>query len=87
MVVPATLIIDSIEGDLAKIELDDKVFIDVPTSWLPAGIQEGDHIQVKVVGDGDVRFSIDKAGTQKAREQVQAAFDAVTTDPPEGFHI
>lgn len=87
MTEPTYIIIDAIEGALARVELPDGRFTDVPRAWLPSGVREGDHVRVQTNGDGHVAFAIDRDATDAARDAAQAAIDAITDEPPEGFRI
>lgn len=82
-----TMIIDTIEGDMVCTELPDGRYIDFPIAWLPPGIAEGDHVRVEIRAEGQVTFTIDRAATEEARKSAQEAIDAITDEPPEGFHI
>lgn len=48
-----TVIIDRIEGDLAVLVLyeDDRVKFNFPIKYLPAGVRDGDHLQMSFVKD------------------------------------
>jgi Protein of unknown function (DUF3006) len=81
-----TLIVDAIEGDLARVELADGRYIDFPRAWLPEGVREGDHLRV-TANEGQVTFTIDREKTEAAREAAKKALDAITDEPPDDFHI
>ena len=51
------VVIDRIEGDKAVIVLyeDDSVKFNLPTSFLPEGVKEGEHLQIDFSVDEDSR--------------------------------
>jgi len=53
------VIVDRIEGELAVLVLydDDRVKMNVPIAWLPAGTREGDHLRLNFVKDQASRTS------------------------------
>jgi hypothetical protein len=65
-------VIDRFEGDKAVLlvgEEEDKLI--VPRSSLPAGIKEGQWLQVDVVDDRVLSATIDKAETNKRVERIE----------------
>ena len=45
------LVIDALEDQLARVELEDGRLIDLPTSWLPSLARAGDHLTAQSDGD------------------------------------
>ncbi len=82
-----TLVVDAVEGAVARVELADGRMVDLPLEWLPVGTGEGQVLRVEVVEDGQVRFSVDAGETERRRRENQALLDSITTKPPEDFHI
>lgn len=58
------VVIDRVEGDIAVIVLfdDDSVKFNLSVKHLPAGVKEGDHLQMT--------FSVDKESRQSAKQKV-----------------
>lgn len=71
-----TLVIDGLEGHLARVEWDARC-LDLPRTWLPHAAAEGDHLSVELTGDGCVRFEVDAVATRRARQAYQAQLDAL----------
>jgi len=68
-----TYIIDRIEDGIAVLECHvSGEIIELPKKALPKGAREGQMLQKD--GDG---FVIDKAGTQKRKEEMQARLDRI----------
>ena len=73
------LIVDGLEGDLARVELPGGGTQDVLLSQLPHGLKEGDALLVTEAG-----VVIDHAETQRRREGAQAQLDALNAHAPSG---
>jgi hypothetical protein len=82
-----TLIVDAVEGDVARVELDGGRMLDLPCGWLPAGVGEGQVLRVEVTGDGQLSFAVDMEETERRRRENQELLDSITSKPPEDFHI
>lgn len=82
-----TLVVDSVEGDRARVELADGSMLDLPLDWLPAGTGEAQVLTIDVVEDGQVRFALDEDETARRLRENQALLDSITSKPPEDFHI
>ncbi|AZI44374.1 DUF3006 domain-containing protein [Deinococcus psychrotolerans] len=73
------LIIDGLEGDLARVELPNGGTQDIVLSQLPAGLKEGDVLLVTEAG-----AVIDHTETQRRREGAQTQLDALNAQAPSG---
>ena len=76
------LVIDGFEGDLARVEWNEHV-LDVPRTWLPQDVREGDHLSVEAQG-GVVTFIMNHTATRAARKRHQADLDALNQGAPQG---
>lgn len=58
------VVIDRIEGDKAVVALyeDDSVKFNLPASFLPEGVKEGQHLQM--------RFSVDKDSREAQKKRI-----------------
>ena len=74
------LIVDGIEGHLARVEYPDGHTEDMPLARLPRGVREGDLVIVTVTG-GDVEFRVDAAATEVRRGEARARLNALNTVP------
>lgn len=81
------LVIDALEGDLARVELASGRVLDLPRAWLPRAAREGDHVAVEVVSDGTVHFAVDAEATSLARREAGELLDSVAEEPPDDFTI
>ncbi|WP_022800973.1 DUF3006 domain-containing protein [Deinococcus ficus] len=77
------VVVDSIEGQWARVELPDGTTEDWALSTLPKGVQEGDVIQMTVV-DGDLELEIDHLETKQRRQGAQARLDTLNQAAPDG---
>ncbi|AZI45226.1 DUF3006 domain-containing protein (plasmid) [Deinococcus psychrotolerans] len=73
------LIVDGLEGDLARVELPGGGTQDILLSHLPHGLKEGDAVLVTEAG-----AVIDHAETQRRREGAQTQLDALNAQAPSG---
>ena len=66
-------IVDAIEGDVARVEIDGRTVQTVPVALLPAGVQEGSVLEVSWTRDGRDRARIevrlDEAATAEALDR------------------
>lgn len=77
------VVIDGIEGHLARVELPDGGTEDWRLSSLPKGVKEGDVIRIDVQG-GDVDIKIDHEETDRRHAQGQRQLDALNAATPDG---
>lgn len=77
------VVIDGIEGRMARVELPDGRTEDWRLSSLPGGVQEGDVIRIDVQA-GDVDIEIDHAETARRHAQGQRQLDALNAAVPDG---
>ncbi|OLV16874.1 DUF3006 domain-containing protein [Deinococcus marmoris] len=77
------VIIDGIEGKVARVELPDGTTEDWRLSSLPKGIKEGDVIQIDVQG-GDVDIEIDHDETDRRHALGQRQLDSLNAKAPDG---
>lgn len=77
------VVIDGIEGHLARVELPGGGTEDWRLSSLPKGIKEGDVIRIDVQG-GDVDIEIDHEETDRRHAQGQRQLDALNAAVPDG---
>ena len=61
------LVIESLDGDVAEIELAGGRRFELPLAWLPQGVQEGDGLRAEA-GGGGVRFFPDPQAARALRE-------------------
>lgn len=78
-----TLIVDAIEGRLARVEREDGHFEDWPLASLPSGVREGDVVRLRVE-DGDLEIEIDHEETRRRHRQAQVELDALNVAAPTG---
>lgn len=78
-----TLIVDALEGGLARVEREDGHTEDWPLASLPCGVREGDVIRLSVTG-GDLEIEIDHAETQRRHTEAQQQLDALNQTAPGG---
>ena len=82
------LVIDALEDQLARVELEDGRLIDLPASWLPSLARVGDHLAAESDGDGVMRFTVDPIRTRAALERNQALLETLNqTDPGGDLHL
>ena len=82
------LVIDALEYQLARVELEDGRLIDLPTSWLPSLARAGDHLTAQSDGDGVVRFTVDPIRTRAALKRNQEALETLNqTDTGGDLHL
>ena len=80
------VILDRFEGELAVLELEAGLTIELPHAWLPRDAKEGDVLQVKTrrssqVGAVSVRFSLDLEATAKRHEEALRLREAIMKGP------
>lgn len=80
---PFFIIVDGLEGRLARVELPDGTTEDWPLASLPRGVQEGSVVRVKVT-EGDLEVEVDYGATQARREQAQRTLIALNAAGPSG---
>ena len=78
------LVIDALEDQLARVELEDGRLIDLPTAWLPSSARAGDHLTAESDGDGVVRFTLDPIRTRVALKRNQAALERLNSSDTGG---
>ncbi len=61
------LVIESLDGDVAEIELTGGRRFELPRAWLPHEVREGDGLRAEVDGGG-VRFVPDAQAVRALRE-------------------
>ncbi|GAA3836737.1 DUF3006 domain-containing protein [Deinococcus aetherius] len=77
------VIVDGIEGNLARVELEDGQTEDWPLASLPGNVREGDVLRLHLEG-GDLTVEIDHGATRERREAAQAQLDALNGVAPVG---
>ncbi|GAA5514895.1 hypothetical protein Dcar01_03659 [Deinococcus carri] len=82
-ILTGTLIVDAIEGGLARVEREDGSTEDWPLASLPCGVQEGDVVRLTVSG-GDLDIEIDHAETQRRQGTAQQQLDTLNQATPSG---
>jgi hypothetical protein len=72
------LVIDRIEEGWAICTLydDERVQLDLPIEYLPAGVREGDHL--------DVTFEVDRESTEKEKKKAEELLKKLTKDQDPG---
>ncbi|MPY68240.1 DUF3006 domain-containing protein [Deinococcus sp. SDU3-2] len=78
-------VVDALEGRLARVELEDGQFVDLPLASLPRGVREGDVLRMEEQ-DGDFTLEIDHEETARRRGEAQAQLDALNR-PTSGREI
>lgn len=79
----STLIVDGLEGRVARVELEDGSVQDWPLASLPRGVREGDVLRLHVE-DGDLSLKIDREAAREHRHCALAALDALNADDAGG---
>lgn len=79
----ALWVVDALEGHLARVELEDGQFVDLPLVSLPLGVREGDVLRFGEAG-GDFTLEIDHAETARRRTEAQTQLDALNMTAPGG---
>lgn len=69
---------DTPHGTVARVELPGGEVRDIPLSYLPNGVREGDHLEVTAGADG-LRVGVRRATTVQARAQAQAKLDTLNS--------
>jgi len=77
------VVIDGIEGHLARVELPDGTTEDWRLSSLPKGVREGDVVRIDGQG-GDVEMEIDHQETDRRHALGQRQLDHLNAQAPEG---
>ncbi|WP_227978747.1 DUF3006 domain-containing protein [Deinococcus terrestris] len=80
---PMHLVVDGIEGTVARVELPDGTTADWDLASLPRGVREGDVVRLHVE-HGDLEIEIDHAETARRRGEAQAQLDALNQATPGG---
>ena len=75
----ASITIDGLEGDYARVELPDGTTEDRKVDRLPAGVKEGD-----VLRETDAGLEIDHKGTRSRKKKAQTKLDEVNEEEPAG---
>ena len=78
------LVIDALEDQLARVELEDGRLIDLPATWLPSLARAGDHLTAESDGDGVVRFALDPIRTTAALKRNQSALESLNSSDTGG---
>lgn len=74
---PADLVtVDALEGQVARVELQDGTTVDLGRTSLPKGVQEGDVLRLTVDG-GDLKMELDAPITHARQRQAQARLDTL----------
>ncbi|MBB6015966.1 DUF3006 domain-containing protein [Deinococcus radiopugnans] len=77
------VVVDGIEGRMARVELPDGGTEDWRLASLPSGVQEGDVIRIDVQA-GDVEIKIDHEETDRRHALGQRQLDALNAGTPDG---
>ncbi|GGM20143.1 DUF3006 domain-containing protein [Deinococcus aerophilus] len=77
------VVVDGIEGTLARVELPDGTTEDWRLAGLPRGVKEGDVVRIDVQG-GDVEMEIDHEQTDRRHALGQRQLDALNAGGPDG---
>lgn len=80
---PSHLVVDGIEGSVARVELPDGTTADWDLASLPRGVREGDVVRLHVE-DGDLEMEVDHQETARRRGEAQAQLDALNQVKPTG---
>lgn len=80
---PQRIVIDGIEGDLARVELPGGETEDWPLSRLPQGVREGDIVNLRLE-DGELLAEIDREETEERRHEAQSLLDDLNAGGLEG---
>lgn len=80
---PISVTIDGLEGDKARVELPDGSTADWDIASLPAGVKEGDVVQIKGAGQQQT-LEIDHQETAQRKDQAQSDLDALNQKTPNG---
>lgn len=65
-------VVDRFEGDMAVVMVaDEGDQLIVPRNMLPAGVKEGDWLQIEVEDDRVIRAELDAAATARANERIE----------------
>ena len=62
------LIVDGLEGEVLEVEFDDGLRTELPATWFPPGVEEGDGFRVELQ-EGGVRFIPDERAVRIVRER------------------
>ncbi|MFB9992674.1 DUF3006 domain-containing protein [Deinococcus oregonensis] len=68
--------VDALEGQVARVELQDGTTVDLGRASLPKGVQEGDVLRLTVDG-GELNLEMDVATTTQRQQQAQKDLDAL----------
>jgi hypothetical protein len=72
------LVVDRIEGGWAVCLVydDEQVRLEIPTEYLPAGIREGDYL--------NVAFELDRAGAEQEKKKAEERLKELTKTQDQG---
>lgn len=80
---PSQVIVDAIEGDKVRVELEPGLTADWDKGSLPEGVREGDVIRIEGRGE-EQHLEIDHNQTKQRRDEAQAQLDALNQRPARG---
>lgn len=81
---PQRVVITAFEEDLARLELPPDGELLVMRSWLPKEAIEGHHLEVTLLGDGMLQFTIDHEATEAARQLSRSLLEQLNKNDPGG---
>ncbi|RJF75570.1 DUF3006 domain-containing protein [Deinococcus cavernae] len=81
--VGSQVIVDAIEGEKARVEIEPGLTVDWDRASLPAGVKAGDVIRIEGQGE-DQHLELDRAATRQRREQAQDSLEALNQNAPKG---
>lgn len=74
------LVVESVEGGIAEVELGSGLRTELPAAWLPAGAAEGDGFRVEGVA-GELRFVADGRALRLVRERSKQTLLEFSDEP------
>ncbi|MBZ9753494.1 DUF3006 domain-containing protein [Deinococcus sp. HMF7604] len=77
------VVIDGLEGDMARVEQPDGTVEDWPVHRLPQGVREGDVLRLEVRGGHSV-LQRDHAETRWRRQEAQTKLNALNQTSSDG---
>lgn len=80
---PTQIVVDGIEGSVARVELPDGTTADWDLASLPRGVREGDVVRLHVE-DGDLEMEVDHQETARRRGEAQTQLDTLNQAKPTG---
>jgi Protein of unknown function (DUF3006) len=78
------IVLENLEGELARLELPSGELTVVPREWLPTTAREGDHLTTETDGEGLVKFTVDAQATRQALARNQNALEALNANDQGG---